>query len=627
MSIKDLNDKRGCEYPPLLNILKKFYTKWCKLLLLFLAAIFFALQYYFPISFVAFVPLFLLLDKITIKTSVLWGFIYGVLSYGLYGLWLLNLGTVAFFGAIFLCGVQWAFVMLILKTLNLFIYNYDYITKRILKISNKDPFLRQEINTTKIIYAVLPILYSLALTIFEWIKTKGFLGVSYGNLGYSVYKLIYLIQIADVGGVFFVSFLLYMSSAAIYFVISSFKKTTNLLSKTSKTETPFINNSNKFNKFDAPTKLKNDPKDSPMIKNSRGNKNTFNKDYTFTQKIDTHKIITSSLHNNKISLSIIIPPAVFLLLLIASIIYSIIKVNCTDNYYKNRPTINICAVQNNSDPWRDGIDVYEKDVNTLITLSSEALQKDPNIKLIVWPETAVIPSIIDNYKKNSERGYLIRRLLNFIDEQNCNFVVGNFHVIKPLYDDSNTSIKKDNNSNGTPLKNNSNAVIDNKYFNSAFLFEPGKNVLPPNPYIYSKVHLVPFTETFPLGKYFPHFYMWLTDGDTHLWDAGDKRNIFSLGDFNFATPICFEDTFGCDCKEFVNNGARAFISLGNDSWSKSSFAQELHLSMAIFRSVENHIPSVRASASGVSCLVDWAGRVKNKLQEFSKGYLICKVPY
>ena len=68
---------------------------------------------------------------------------------------------------------------------------------------------------------------------------------------------------------------------------------------------------------------------------------------------------------------------------------------------------------------------------------------------------------------------LISQLLNFFDENNAVFITGNSHEVDFR-------------------------GAEKLYYNSALVFESGKNVHPPEPGIYSKIKLVPFSEDFPL---------------------------------------------------------------------------------------------------------------------------------
>lgn len=117
----------------------------------------------------------------------------------------------------------------------------------------------------------------------------------------------------------------------------------------------------------------------------------------------------------------------------------------------------------------------------------------------------------------------------------------------------------------------------------------------------------------------------LLNGDTHLWTPGTESVVFDVNDFSFSTPVCFEDNFSSLCRKFVKNGAKAFVSLSNDAWSKSEKCQIQHLKMAVFRSVENHVPSVRCSVSGETCIINSYGKIENRIKSFEKSVLIGNV--
>ncbi|MBP5175342.1 MAG: hypothetical protein ILP07_05470, partial [Treponema sp.] len=46
----------------------------------------------------------------------------------------------------------------------------------------------------------------------------------------------------------------------------------------------------------------------------------------------------------------------------------------------------------------------------------------------------------------------------------------------------------------------------------------------------------------------------------------------------------------------------------------------------VFRSAECAVPSVRSTASGITCFVDLCGRVRNKSEPFAMNYVVCDVP-
>jgi apolipoprotein N-acyltransferase len=291
--------------------------------------------------------------------------------------------------------------------------------------------------------------------------------------------------------------------------------------------------------------------------------------------------------------------AIWLILFAASLIYGLSVLKQNNNYN----SITVAAIQNNESPWKNGIEEYSRNIKNLVQLTEEAQALSTDIDFIIWPETAVAPSIIYNYDYGTDvrRFMLISQLLNFLDENNAVFVIGNSHEVD--------------------FKG-----AEKVSYNSALVFESGKNVHPPEPGIYSKIKLVPFTESFPMKHIFPLLYVKLLNGNSHMWEKGDEYTVFDYRGLKFSTPICFEDTFSTICRQMVLNGSRCFFNLSNDSWSNSLPCQRQHLSMAVFRSVENRVPSVRSTASGVTCIINQNGKVEKSAPEFCQAYVIGKIP-
>lgn len=271
--------------------------------------------------------------------------------------------------------------------------------------------------------------------------------------------------------------------------------------------------------------------------------------------------------------------------------------------YSQDPQVEVALIQQNSDPWVGGMTAYQRDLKTLMRLSDQALAQNPQVDFVVWPETAFVPRIAWHYRHRYERDkfQLVQELLQYLDRAPVPFVIGNDHGVDGV----------------------GNRILD---YNAVLLFKPGENTLPPTPDIYSKMKLVPFTEYFPFDKQFPQLYQMLLNGDTHMWEPGVEPVVFEVDGLRFSTPICFEDTFGFVGRRFVNAGAQAFVNLSNDAWSKSLACQYQHLSMAVFRSVENRVPTVRSTTTGQTCIIDPNGRILAMAEPFVETYLVGSIP-
>jgi apolipoprotein N-acyltransferase len=143
---------------------------------------------------------------------------------------------------------------------------------------------------------------------------------------------------------------------------------------------------------------------------------------------------------------------------------------------------------------------------------------------------------------------------------------------------------------------------DLRYLNSAFLLSPEGRTLGRS----DKVHLVPFGEYVPLGRYLPFI---------------DKL-VVGIGDFSPGTVaplpmnghdigvlICFEGIFPELAREYVRRGSDLLINITNDAWFGRSSAPWQHLAMARFRAVENRVWLARAANTGISAIIAPSGRI------------------
>ena len=475
------------------------------------------------LAWFSYFPVLYLIKKSSLGEALIYGALYGVIAYGLTGYWLQSFHPL---GLIILCTgymIICAFFFLVLKWADI--------------ISIKNGWLLQ----------------FFCICAYEYLKTLGFFGISYGVTAYTQWKFINLIQITSLTGVFGLNMIVIFPSAFLFSLIYKKQEKHRLLNTVDSTRKSHISAYVKKEQALAVTSLK----------------------LTY------------------------FCGAVWSLLFISSIIYGYLSIH-QNNYDKY---VTVAAIQNNESPWKNGIEEYSKNVKNLIQLTEEAQALSNDIDFIIWPETAVAPSIVYNYDYGTDvrRFMLVSQLLNFFDENNAVFITGNAHQVE--------------------FKS-----AEKIQYNSALVFESGKNVHPPEPGIYSKIKLVPFTESFPMKHIFPLLYVKLLNGNTHMWEKGDEYSVFDYRGLKFSTPICFEDTFSTICRKMVLNGSRCFFNLSNDSWSNSIPCQRQHLAMAVFRCVENGVPAVRSTASGVTCIINANGVIEKAAPEFCQAYVIGKIP-
>ena len=260
----------------------------------------------------------------------------------------------------------------------------------------------------------------------------------------------------------------------------------------------------------------------------------------------------------------------------------------------------IALVQQNMDPWKGGYRAYAASFERLRRQSDAALAEHP--ELVVWSETAFVPAIDwhTRYRTDEQIYRLVLTLREYLARQTVPFLIGN--------DDGQLA----RSATGEDVR------VD---YNAAILFDRGRIVD-----TYRKLHLVPFTESFPFERALPGVVAWLKAVDTHFWQKGDRWTVFEAGGVKFAAPICFEDTFGYLGRGFFNRGAEALVNITNDAWSFSVPGAMQHMTMAVFRAAEARRAVVRATNAGITCLIDPNGRVLEQLPAFTEGVLVGEVP-
>ncbi|MBE8162998.1 MAG: apolipoprotein N-acyltransferase [Bdellovibrionaceae bacterium] len=137
---------------------------------------------------------------------------------------------------------------------------------------------------------------------------------------------------------------------------------------------------------------------------------------------------------------------------------------------------------------------------------------------------------------------------------------------------------------------------------------------------YKKVKLVPFGETLPLQQYFPKFIQWIY---TQIPSVGNflaekKPLIKTFQNINFGSQICYESLFPELSRDLSQQGAQILINVSNDSWYDSWFQPRQHLYTSFSRAIENRLPMVRATTTGISGAILANGNVL-KLSPYKKG--------
>ena len=273
----------------------------------------------------------------------------------------------------------------------------------------------------------------------------------------------------------------------------------------------------------------------------------------------------------KSTLSVVLVTACFLT-------YGTWRIGEIDRAVEAAPKRTIALVQGNIDQYKKWLPSFQHEtLQRYGSLSADALKSAPD--LMIWPETALPFYFL--YDRN-----LTRETLEIVRTCGVHFVLGS-----PSFRKMGEEIR---------------------YYNSAYLVDPHGRVLGK----YDKVHLVPYGEYVPLKRYFPFLgKMVEAVGD---FDSGRKGQVLLWGREKIGVLICFEAIFPELARSMVQNGSQLLINITNDAWFGRSSAPYQHLSMVVFRAVENHLAVARAANSGISAFVDPVGRLLDETPLFEK---------
>lgn len=339
----------------------------------------------------------------------------------------------------------------------------------------------------------------------EYVRSFLLTGFPWASLGYSQYRLVPLLQVADIAGVYGISFLIALSNAVLYLALKGFSK---------------------------------------------------------KEKGAGYPVRSA---------------AVLLLLLAFTVAYGF--------HGMRRPSggtpLKVSLIQGNID---QGIKWDPAFLQATLTIYERLTRQaaGEGVDLVVWPESAA-PFFFQ------EGGGPSSRVAALAAQVRSPIIFGS-----PAYEDGEGR---------------------RKFYNSAYLVSPNGAVLGRS----DKMHLVPFGEYVPLAKLLPFVHKLVVGvGD---FSPGLGIAPLDTGKEKFGVLVCFEGIFPELSRQHVRSGARVLVNITNDAWYGRSSAPYQHLSMAVFRAVENRVPLIRAANTGISAIIDENGRITSSTGLFEEAFL------
>jgi apolipoprotein N-acyltransferase len=151
------------------------------------------------------------------------------------------------------------------------------------------------------------------------------------------------------------------------------------------------------------------------------------------------------------------------------------------------------------------------------------------------------------------------------------------------------------------------------YFNSLAAFHREANGLRVTG-VYDKHRLVPFGEYMPLGTLAGKIgFRSLVHMPDDFTAGPPARPLSPVGVPALQPVICYEALFpGFTREAIARSGQRPawILNISNDAWFGATSGPLQHLNQASYRAIEEGLPIVRATPTGVSAVVDAYGRVE-----------------
>ena len=206
--------------------------------------------------------------------------------------------------------------------------------------------------------------------------------------------------------------------------------------------------------------------------------------------------------------------------------------------------------------------------NTNLNILLKLSEKEPHPDLVVWPETSVtwLP------EENSDK------LIKIVKRIKAPLVLGALRFNR----------KKQ------------------EIFNSSFLIDKYGKIIS----TYDKSFLVPFGEYFPLSRFLGYVDIFGTQKLLRKgFSAGKGLKVTEkISIPSYVTLICYESLFSNEIIDKIN-GAQWLLNLTNDAWFGKRGGPNQHLAISRMRALENNLPLIRVTNTGISAKINKFGKV------------------
>jgi apolipoprotein N-acyltransferase len=235
----------------------------------------------------------------------------------------------------------------------------------------------------------------------------------------------------------------------------------------------------------------------------------------------------------------------------------------------------------------NGVGSIDHIVDLYLNLTRQGLEETPGVDLVVWPETAFPVTLNKGYM-----GRHRRQLARLSTEYNVQILTGSY-LRKPF---------------------------NKQVYNSLVLMDGSEDL-----HSYEKTVLLAFGEYLPFAQYFPQLKKMLPMVSDFGRGGGPK--VFPSRRAQIGAQICYEGLFDEFSTSLQEKGAQIIVNVTNDSWFGYPFEPFQHMYMTLARAVENRIPLVRVTNTGISTVIEQNGQVHEFSPRDEEWYRVYEVPF
>lgn len=334
-------------------------------------------------------------------------------------------------------------------------------------------------------------------------------------------------------------------------------------------------------------------------------------------------LLTTTLNNvfawrktGRLSARFALPPAILVVTVLGILFYgerTAILVNLDAT--REKRSIKVALIQGDIRPeWKQDPTRQQRIMDEYIGLSREAVSKDNDIDLVIWPETSFREPMV-----SVEPGYAAP-----VEQITPQRLTAATDYLKAMIDDL-----------GAPAlvgvdrwhayPNQLGELAFRGYNSSIMMDRQGNNLG-----TYDKMHLVPFGEFIP----FVDWISWMTYLTPVAGGAvpGEQPTGMLLDEVLYVPNICYESAVPRLIRRQVNSVEQEFgrrpdvlVNLTNDAWYMGSSQLDQHLACSVFRAVEMRMPHLMVANGGLTAHINAAGKVVQVTERQASTYLIANV--